>query len=157
MEFRFEEKVSAMDIWKMSMRHMYSSVIGACNIIVAVALIAMSVHFWNAQPSWRAFFVFICILVPVIQPVVMYRRAAKQVAVLPNDLCLELNQSGLHVHVNGQKTDISWSQVRGVMVEREMIILVVEEGRGYMIPNRALGTQKEAFLKFVQSKMKKKN
>lgn len=155
MEFRFENKITAMDYWKMSMWHMYHSMIGVCNIIVTAALIALTVRFWNSQVNLRAVFVFICIFFPVIQPVVMYRRAKQQVNALPKDMVMEINKGGIYVIVAQQKMHIPWNQVRGIMKEYGMIIIAVDAGRGYMLTDRALGTQKEAFLEFVETKVKR--
>lgn len=154
MEFRFEDTIAAKDIWKLSMRRMYHSFVGVCNVILAGAVIAMTVHFWESQVNFRAMFIFICILVPVIQPVVIYKRAARQVNALPKDMVLDINKTGIHITANEEKIHIPWNMVRGMIEEIEMVILVVDDGRGYMIANRVLGARKEEFIGFVKSKIK---
>lgn len=155
MEFRFESKISTWDMWKLSMNNIYHSIVGVYNLILAVALILLTVRFWNDMGIFlKGLLVLCCILFPILQPLLIYRRAAKQVSALPKDMTIEINETGLHVTGDGQKSHISWNRVKRVILERGMIILAIESGRGYMLTDKTLGTQKEELLNFLQTKIK---
>lgn len=154
MEFRFESKISTRDIWKLSMNNIYHSIVGVYNAILAVAIILLTVKFWNDVGAFLKGALLLCsILFPVLQPLLIYRRAAKQVASLPKDMVIEINETGLHVTADNQISHISWNRVKKVILERGMIILAIESGKGYMLTDRSLGTQKEALVSFLQTKI----
>lgn len=154
MEFRFENKITVWDMWKLSMRNIYGSLVGIVNAVFSVAIIAFTVRFWNALPIFvRGLLVFCCIIYPVLQPIMVYRRSAQQVATLPKDMVYEINDTGLHISADNQKSHITWKQVRRVIKEKNMIILAIEGGRGYMLTNKALGDQREALWDYLQAKV----
>lgn len=156
MSFRFECKVTAWDMWKLSMGHIYHSIVGVYNIILAVALILLTVKLWDPEKGFlMGILIFVSVLFPVIQPVVVYFRAASQVAALPEELVLEINDTGIHVTADGQLLHLDWSRIKGTIVERNMLILAIDGGKGYMLTNKVLGSQKEELLQFVESKLKK--
>lgn len=154
MEFHFKSEVAAVDLWKLSMYHMYHSVVGVCNVIFTVAAVLLTMKLWNpAEGILMAFLIPACLLFPVIQPALIYLRAVGQVSGLPKNLELELNEYGLHVRSENQTSDIPWNKVKKVLKEPGMLILSVDAGRGYMLTDKVLGTQKADFLTFVESKM----
>lgn len=158
MKFRFETKITAWDMWKLSMRHIYKSMVGLCNLIFAAAIIALTYRFWNEVEAFvKGLLVFCCVLFPIMQPLMIYMRGAKQVKALPQDMVLEIDNTGLHISGDNQQSHIPWSRVRGVIKEKGMLILAVDGGRGYMLTDRVLGTQKEAFSNFLETKVSHKN
>lgn len=155
MEFKFESKLTARDMWKLSMNHIYHSMLGVYNLIFAVAIILLTVKFWNDLGDFlKGFLVLVCILFPVMQPILIYFRASKQIAALPKDMVIGIDDTGLHITADGKKSHMPWSRVKGTIVERNMVILAIDGGRGYMLTNKVLGTQKEELLKFVETKVK---
>lgn len=158
MKFRFENKVTARDLWKLSMRHIYRSLAGVCNIIFAVAIVLLTIKFWNAQePVLMVILVLCCILFPVMQPLLIYMRAIKQMESLPKDMVFEFNEAGLLVTAGDQKSHVSWNGIRGVIKQPGMTILAAEAGRGYMLTDEMLGAQKDTFLEFVEAMKKDKS
>lgn len=157
MEFRFESKVTIGDIWKLSMRHIYGSMVGVCNVVFSIAIVLLTYRFWNEISDFlKGLLVMMCIIFPIVQPIMIYFRAKKQIDSLPKDLVLTINETGIHVSGDNQKTHIVWNRVRGVIREKGMILLAIDSGRGYMLTDRVLGTQKDAFLEYVDSKVKNK-
>lgn len=157
MEFRFEANISAWDLWKLSMRHIYRSIVGLCNIIFSVAIILLTIKFWSEMSSvLQSTLVLCCVLFPIVQPVMIYMRAREQVKTLPRNMVMEVNGAGICVSGEESETYVLWKNVRGIIKEKNMLILAVEAGRGYMLTNKVLGEQKQAFLEFVESKVKNK-
>ncbi len=156
MEFRFANKVSAWDMWKLSMYHIYHSMVGLSNVIFSIAIILLTIKVWNpAQEFLMSLLVLCCVVFPILQPVSVYLRAKKQVATLPKDMVIQVDEMGVHITADSQKADIPWKRIRAVMKERGMVILAADAGRGYMLTDKMLGEQKEAFLGFVESKINK--
>lgn len=157
MEFRLEPKVTALDMWKLSMRHIYKSMVGVCNLIFAVAIVLLTLKFWNETEAFiKGVLVFCCILFPVMQPLSVYMRATKQVKSLPQDMILVIDETGLHITGDNQKSHMPWNRIKGLIKEKGMLIFAVDGGRGYMLTDSVLGSQKEALITFVESKIKTK-
>lgn len=153
MEFRFDSKISTWDMWKLSMNNIYHSIVGVYNTIMAVAIILLTIKFWNEVGGFLKGVLLLCsILFPILQPLLIYRRAAKQVSSMPKDMMLEINDTGIHVTTDAQKTHISWNRVKQIILQRGMIIIAIESGMGYMLTDRSLGAQKEELLNYLQSK-----
>lgn len=156
MEFRFENKLTACDMWKLSMRRIYRSLMGASNILISLAAIVFTIRYWNPEEKLlMAVLIMFCVLFPVVQPAMIYLRAAKQVRALPENMVFEINNAGLFVITKEQKLHIPWKGIHGAIKEKGMLILAADSGRGYMLTDKMLGTQKEAFLKFLEDKLKR--
>lgn len=157
MEFRFDNKITALDVWKLSMHHIYRSVAGVCNIVFSIAIILLTVKFWDSvNEGVMLMLLFACTLFPIVQPLMVYKRAKRQIATLPKDMVIEINETGLHVTGHNQKSHIPWNRIRRVIKEYGMIVLTAEDNRGYMLTDKTLGEHKESFLQFVESKIKNK-
>lgn len=156
MVFRFETNITVLDMWKLSMQNIYRSMVGVSNIILSVAIILLTIRFWGSmEPILRSIFVVCCILFPVMQPLMIWKRAAQQVATLPKDMVTEIDDTGIHISTEHQKDHVQWNRVRRIIKQKGVTILAIEGGRGYMLTDRILGEQKEAFLDYIESKTKK--
>lgn len=155
MEFRFKNDTKPIDMWLLSMSHTYHSMVGVCNMIFTGAVIAATVKLWGRLNDFlELLFVLGCLLFTVIQPTLVYLRARAQVAGIPKDMELLFDEKGLHVTVGEQKESIPWKKITGITKERNMLIIRSDARHGYMLTNRAMGRQKNAFLDFLEQKMK---
>lgn len=152
MRYKFKCDTKAGDCWKLYMNRMYHSMIGVCSLVFALAMIALSVRFWNSTNGFGKFLlVFACLLVPVIQPLGVYMRCAKQTVQIPKGMELWFGDEGIYIRV-GEKTDnVPWKKVRSVSKASNMVIIIVSDGRGYMLTDRVLGQEKESFFDYVSS------
>lgn len=158
MEFVFKSDVTAWDLWKLSMRHIYRSLAGVCNIVFTVAAVLLTVKMWRTAADWQiAALVIGCLLFPLIQPLVVYRRAARQAAGLPRDMGYRIDDTCLRITAGGQHSDVPWNQIRSLVREPGMLILAASAGRGYMLTDRALGERKEEFCSFAERKLAERN
>lgn len=158
MEFTFKSDVTTWDLWKLSMCHIYRSLAGVCNIVFTAASVLVTVKLWRTAADWQmAALILGCLLFPVIQPLVVYRRAARQVAGLPEDMGYRIDDSCLRITAGGQCFDIPWSLIRSVVREPGALVLTASAGRGYMLTDRVLGSRKEEFCSFVENKLADQN
>lgn len=154
MEYKFKSDAKAFDLWYLSMYRTYHSIAGVCNIVFTVALILLSVKFWNqADDLFQILMLIGCLLFTVIQPVEIYLRAKKQLSALPADMELTFDEQGMQVSVGRQKEKLHWSKVRSVVTESNMVIVFSDAAHGYMLTNRMLGEKKAPFLAFMQSQI----
>lgn len=154
MEFRFKNDVKPMDFFVLSMSRTYHSMVGVCNIVFTVAVIAATYQLMGKiHDLLEVLLLFGCFLFTVIQPTLVYLRSKAQVAGIPKEMELLFNEKGLHVTVGERKESIPWKKLRGISEERNMIMISSDARHGYILTNRMLGSNKEDFLKFVREKI----
>ena len=154
MEFRFKNDTKPIDFWILSMKRTYRSMVGVCNIVFTVAVIAATIRLMGQiHDLLEVLLLFGCFLFTVIQPTLVYLRSKAQVAGIPKDMELLFDEKGLHVTVGEQHESIPWRQIKSVIEERNMVIIRSDARHGYILTNRAMNGQREDFLRFVQLKM----
>ena len=154
MEFRFKNDTKPIDFWILSMSHTYRSMVGVCNVVFTVAVIAATIRLMGQiHDVLEVLLLFGCFLFTVIQPIVVYLRAKAQVAGIPKDMELFFDEKGLHVAVGERHESIPWKKIKGIVEERNMLIIRSDARHGYILTNRAMNGQREEFLRFVQLKI----
>lgn len=152
MSYQYRCTIKPIDFWALSMRRTYSSLVGMCNIIFAVAMILLTVRFWNqAGDVVQALLFLACLIIPVIQPLCVYMKAKVQVSVIPQGTELEFEESGIHVTLGSEQQFIQWNKVKGVRKEPGMVIVYTDASHGYMLTNRVMGNEKEDFYNYVKA------
>ncbi len=136
----------------MSLSHTYHSLIGVVNIVFTCAMLALSYAFWNRVPDWvQLVFILAVLWFPVIQPLFIYFKCKSQVAAIPAGLMLDMDHSGVLVTLGDKQEKIVWGRVKGLILERNMVILRVDDKNGYFLTNRVLGGQRDELIEFVKS------
>ncbi len=156
MNYQFTYETKAMDLWQLSMYGMYRSMVGVINIIFTVAMVMLTIRFWSeANLFIRLFLIFGMGLFTVVQPLLVYLRAKKQLSALPTKITLEIDDHGVHVETNNQKSNLKWKTIRGISKKPTLIILYTSAKHGFILTNKVLGSKKEAFYNDVMSKIRK--
>ncbi|MFT9495062.1 YcxB family protein [Anaerosolibacter sp.] len=156
MKYKFTYQTTAFDLWQLSMYGIYGSMVGVCNFIFTVAMILLSAKFWgDANGFMKIFFIVATCLFTVIQPAVVYMRAKRQVAAVPHDMEIGFDDQGIHVRTEKQSSDLKWSTIKGVSKKPSMIVIFSTAKHGFVLTNKVLGKEKEAFYNFVVSKIQK--
>lgn len=155
MRYQYQSKVRAVDFWALSMYRTYHSLVGVCNIVFGIAMILLTVRFWNqASDVMQAILFFACLLIPVIQPLGVYLKAKAQVSVIPQGTELVFAEDGIHVTLGNEKEKIRWDKVRGIRKEAGIVIVYTDANHGYMLTNHVLGSEKEDFYRYVEAHIK---
>lgn len=153
MTYQFKSEVTAGDFWKLTMNRTYRSMAGVCNLIFTVAMILFTVKFFRTSNDLlQVLMLFGCLLFPVIQPIAIYLKAKGQVSAMPKGVELAFDEKGLHVTMDTQHENIGWNKLR-VAKQPGMMIVFSDATHGYMLTNRVLGTQKDAFYAFAEARI----
>lgn len=119
MRYQYESKVRPLDFWALSMFRTYHSLVGVCNIVFGIAMILLTLRFWNqASDAVQALLFLACLLIPVIQPLGVYLKAKAQVSLIPKGTMLVFSEDGIHVTLGQQQEHIRWDKVKGVRRKR---------------------------------------
>lgn len=156
MKYKFSYQTNALDVWLLAMTSTYSSMAGMSNIIFSVAMLILTVTFWN-QTNYilKIVFLLLVCLFPIIQPIAIYVRAKKQVAVLPEEMEVSFSDQGVQVKTEQEVSNIKWNTIKGVSKKTNMVVIHSTVEHGFMIPNRILKEEKEEFYRYILSKLKK--
>lgn len=153
MTYQYKCKVTAGDFFRLSMRQTYHSMAGMCNLVFTVAMILLAAKFWNQSSDILQVLMLLgCLLFPVIQPIAVYMKAKGQAAAMPSDVELVFDDGGVRVTAGDKQQKLRWSELR-VARQPNMIIVFSDARHGYMLTNRVLGKEKDAFFAFAESKI----
>lgn len=153
--YQYQCKIRPVDFWKLSMRRTYRSMVGVCNIVFGVAMVLLTIRFWNqANDIVQSLLFLACLLVPVIQPVGVYLKSKAQVSVIPQGTELAFGEDGILVTLGSERELIRWNKVRGIRKEGSMIIVYTDANHGYLLTKRVLGNEKDELYRFVKAHMK---
>ncbi|MBS4535635.1 YcxB family protein [Clostridium sp. D2Q-14] len=156
MKYKFTYQTTALDLWKLSMYYTYGSIVGVCNIIFTVAMIILTGNFWgDVNIFLKILLIMGSCLFTVIQPIIVYMRAKKQIAKVSQDMEIGFDDNGIHVKSKNQSSDLKWKSIKGAYKKPSMIVIYSTAKRGFILTNKVLGKQKEEFYDYVISKIKK--
>lgn len=152
MKYQYTYRTTAFELWQLSMYYTYGSMVGVCNGIFTVAVIALTVTRWStAGVTWRLLLILSCCLFPVIQPLLVYLKAARQASGITQDTQVGFDDGGIHIRVGDQQSDIGWKAIKRVSKKPTMIIVFSDTTHGFVLTNRVLGEEREVFYKYVTS------
>lgn len=155
MKFQYTYRTTAFELWKLSMYYTYGSMVGVCNIIFTFAVLALMASRWSVSGTgFRVLLIFGLCLFTVIQPLVVYMRAKKQTAGIIQDTTVSFNDEGIHIKVGEQFSSIKWTAVKKISKKPTMIIIFSDRTHGFLLTDRVLGGEKEAFYRYITSKIK---
>ncbi len=138
------------------MYSIYKSMVGMVNLVFTVAMIPLLLTYWS-KVEWylKIPMVLGLMLFTVIQPLLIYRRASRQVSGLPKDMEIAFDDIGVHVKSETEKSTIRWKKMKGIAKHKTMLIIYTSTTRGYILNNKVLGKDRDALYAFVVSKLKK--
>lgn len=155
MRFQYTYRTTAFELWQLSMYYTYGSMVGVCNIIFTIAVLALSVSRWSVSGTgFRMLLVFGMCLFTVIQPLAVYLRAKKQVSGLTQDTTVSFADEGIHIMVGEQFSNIRWESVKKISKKPTMIIVFSDTTHGFLFTNRVVGAERDAFYEYITSKIK---
>ena len=152
MRYQYIYRTTALDLWQLSMYYIYGSMVGVCNILFTVAIVALIISRWNeAGGIWRSLMVLGVCLFTVIQPLLSYQRARKQAAQITRDTQLGFADTGIYVKSGDESTQIPWSSIKKVSRKPGMIVVFSDTTHGFILTDRILKTEKDDFYQYVTS------
>ncbi len=153
MRYQFAYQTTAFDFWQLAMYNTYGSIIGVCNVVFTVAMIVLTVRFGESvHEVLLALLILASCFFPVIQPMMLYIQAKKQVASLPQQMTIGFDDQGVHVTAGENRSDLPWNTIKRIMKKPTLIVIFSTATHGFLFSNRVLGKQKPQFLNYVLSK-----
>lgn len=154
--YNYTYRNSSIDLWQLSMYYIYGSMVGLCNVIFTVAVLALAVAKWETSGLvLRCACVLGCLIFTVFQPLTIYRKARKQAKAITEDTEISFHTGGVHVKVGKAVSDMKWSQIKRVSKKPTMIVVFTDTTHGYVLTNRVIGKDREQLYAYITSRMKR--
>lgn len=154
--FKFRYKVKVSDLWQASMYYSYSSYLAIINIICIVSSVTLLIKMWATAPVWfKGILVLFVLLFTVIQPAIIWKNSKASLNGNYPEIELTFTSNVIHIEANGEKQDKLWTNVRGIVKKPTLIVLYMEDGNGYILNNRVLGSDRNEFYAFAQDMINK--
>lgn len=134
----------------------YSSMAGMVNSIFIVAMVILTMKFWETSNLLiKILLLFGISLFTIIQPLLVYLRAKKQVSNLPDNMYIGFSKEGTHIKTGEEVSIIEWKKIIGINKMKTMIILYTNNREGYILTDKILGSDKDKFYQYLLNQTKK--
>lgn len=153
-KFSFRYKTTALDLWQLSMYGIYGTFLGVINVVFTFAMIVLAVTFWNDSNLFIKMVLALAVsLFTLVQPIAVYLKAKKQVAKVPNEVELSIDDYGVHVKIENKTSDLKWKAIKGISKKPSMLVIMSTTTHGFVLNNTTLGSQRDALYQFVLAKI----
>ena len=153
MELRI--KLTEQEIYTFLKHTFYRGARGAASLICVLLMILVVAVSWNQQPpAGRVILSVGVVLLILMQPFALHRRAAAQVKdpEQSKEMFLHLDYNGIKAQQGRDKANIGWRQVEKVTRLTGLYVVGLRGNKAYLIPDRALTwTKKEQFEKLLKT------
>ncbi len=141
----------------MTLKGMYSSLVGVINIVFLFAMLSLAFRFWSEASLFIKFFLLLAILFfPVLQPVIIYLRLKKQFHKLPKDLKITFDETGFFLWSKDDTKKFLWQGIVRVSKIRDAFVIYITNNNGYVITKNIVGEDFDCLYNFVVTKVKTK-
>lgn len=155
MRYQYTYRNTGLELWQLSMYHIYGSVAGVCNLVFTAAVFTLALVKWHAAGlGFRVLLVLACCLFPVIQPMLAYGRAKKQANGIVHDSQISFNDEGVDITFGEQSSAVKWEQIRRISKKPGMMIIYTDTTHGFVLTDRVLGKDKGALYEYVSSRIR---
>lgn len=154
----FTVQLSAKELWMFSLYHANGGMLGIFNILFTAAALFLLVTKWSSVTTMYRILLIVCVLLfTVWQPLLLYNKARKQAKspAVKNPMVLSFGEEGLWVSQNGQEAGFSWEQMGRMDKAWGLTVLYMDRVHAYLLPNRVLGEQAEAFYDMARKHLPK--
>ena len=154
MRYQFAYQTTAFDFWQLAMYNTYGSIIGVCNVVFTVAMLVLTVRLGGSvYEVLLALLILACCFFPIIQPIMLYIQAIKQVAGLPEQMTIGFDDQGVHVTTGEGSSDLPWNTIKRILKKPTLIVIFSTATHGFILSNRVLGKQKAQVLTYALSQI----
>ena len=153
--FKYRYSIKASDIWQVRMYYAYASYLAVVNIICIVAAVVLIITLWKTAADWfRVAMLIFLSLFTVVQPLVIYLNARKQVKGNEEEMELDFSDNGLKIDSRGKTETHGWNEIVSFTVKPTLVIVYTGQSHGYILTNRILGESRKDFIAFVREGIK---
>jgi len=153
----FRVKLGVMDLYRFLMTYNYKSFGGIFGVLISVAcLMLLAVSFHDNTPQMNLVLLALGLLFTVIQPVMIWKKAATQVVknpVFQEELEYELSKDGISIRQKDVEQKVMWNQIFKVAEDKKQILVYTSRVNACIWPKAQIQEQ----LEHVKTMLKSRN
>ena len=157
-KFQFCTQMTAADLWKFSMYNANKGHLGIFNALFTIAAVYLLVTQWHDVSIMYAILMSVCALMfTVWQPAILYMKSKKQVKspAMKDPVNMECTKDGFLISQGELHNEVKWNQVYRVEYIKSEVIIYMDNIHAYLLPERVVGDQKEAFFQMLREVLPK--
>lgn len=147
-EISFSVKMTAKEVYKFTLYHIYHSFSGFLGILLAAfSLIMLATSFQTLSNQTRTFLILLAAWVIVIDPLMLYSRAKSQVKknkVYQKPLTYTLNADGITVSQEEISQTVAWERLRFIIETKSQYLIYSNRINAFIFPKEAVGDNCQA-------------
>ena len=157
-EIRFRVRMTANDLWRFSMYHVNKGYLGVFNVLFTLA--ALFLLFFQSEQMLlpqRLLLVVCALMFTVWQPMLLLVKARKQAAGrgMKEPIDMFFGDEGIRAEQGGESVELAWDDVRKVKKIPGELIIYTDRIHAYLLPDTAVGGQREELNKLFHEKLPK--
>ncbi len=155
MDFRFDYRVSPVNLWVLTMVNIYRSMMGMINFVFTVSMVLLAVRFWpGVSVGIRVLITGGILLFPLLQPVSIFFRCRKIVRRMPGDMEISFEKKGITTSTGGQSSVLAYGDVRSVVRVFNMLIIYSRSRQGFILSDDILKGKGRELYNFLKKNLK---
>lgn len=160
-QIKLTVKMETANMYDFLLHHSYASVGGIFGVIISgVAFLYLILNFNGLSDGQRVLLILGSLLFTVINPILLYTKAAKQVKLVPmfkEELEYVLSEDGVLVRQKEEELSTPWNEIQRVVETKKNIIIYVTRVRAFVLPKNAIGKQYNDVTCLIKTVLDKKN
>lgn len=159
MKLELDVKLTAEDMYRFNMYHIYSGFHGIFSIIIAILAFAVSAATWgDIDLMYSIVYIIFGIVFLVYMPLSLKLKSKHQIAVsgeLQESLHYLFDEEGIHVSQKESSADLLWGQVYKMVSTKSNVLIYSNRINAFIIPRSILGEQYGALKDLAESHLEK--
>jgi hypothetical protein len=142
-EFTYQTKVN--DMYRFLMYYSYYGFRGIVNLIISFGAVILLIN--GADEGYdfnKALLILIAALFTIINPIMLYFKAAKQVKLTPMfqySLDYKVNAEGIFVRLKEEETTLDWADIYKIVETRKDFYFYMSFNRAHILPKEGYQDQ----------------
>lgn len=138
MPIEFDIKITDKDMYRFNMHHAYTGFQGIFATGIGIAVLAVfALTYGKVETVYSMLYLLFGIIFLVYMPVSLWLRSKRQILVSPvlkETLHYSLDDTGIHVSVNGQTADLEWNLIYKMITTKSNLLIYSSRVNAYVIP-----------------------
>jgi len=155
---KFQIQMKTKDLWQFSMYHSYRGMMGLFAAVFTCAALYYVIGSWTAlSGSQRTAMIFVALMFPVLQPLMLYWKARKQIRqpAMQSLIGLEFKEEGLSVTQLEQEALFPWDEIGRVEQKTTMLIIYMDRIHAYLLPKEVYVDRVQELSDFLHRQLPK--
>lgn len=152
-EIMFQYQTKVGDMYRFLMHHAYIGVSGIINLVISIgALVLLFTGAGGGQAFSNLMLILIASLFTIINPILLFYKAAKQVKLTPmfqKPIDYFINEEGILVSQGEEKILINWTDIWKAVETNHAFYFYLSTRGAYILPKAALPGHAEELKKLV--------